>query len=67
MMGTDMIEERMEEILIPAANMISDHWMLLRSLLNPVILQDWSMITFAAVASRRIPITNGLISICMLP
>ncbi len=60
MMGTDMIEERMEEILIPAAKMNSDHWMLLRLLLNPVMLQDWSMITFAAVASRRIdPLPTG--------
>lgn len=53
MMGRDMIEERMEEILIPAAKMTSDHWMVLRSLLNPAMLQDWSMITFAAVASAQ--------------
>ena len=60
MMGTDMIEERMEEILIPAAKMNSDHWMLLRLLLNPVMLQDWSVITFAAVTSRRIdPLPTG--------
>lgn len=54
MMGRDGIEERMEKVHIPVTKMTSDHWMVPRSLLNPVMLRDWSLITFAAVASRRI-------------
>lgn len=60
MMGTDKIEER---ILIPAAKMTSDHWTLLRSLLNPVMLQDWSMITFARCCFEK----NRRANLNMLP
>lgn len=52
MMGRDMIEDSMERIQVPAARMTGDQDG--TTLLNPVMLQDWSMITFAAVASRRI-------------
>lgn len=63
MMGMDMIEEMMENILIRAVMTTSGHWILLRSLLNPVMLQDY--ICRCCFDNNRL-VTHGLISICRL-
>lgn len=49
-----MIVARVKEVHLPAAKMTSDHLLVAMLLLHLVMLRDWSMIIFAAVASRSV-------------